>query len=353
MSARDLLPLALAGEGRGEGGALRNPQWLPARAAPSPQPSPASGRGRGRGSFEHDVIEGLSRPQKSIPCLWLYDHRGSEIFEEITGVPEYYPTRHEIDILSYAMPQVAAAVGPAAVVVEFGSGSSRKTPLVLRGLDTPRAYVPIDVSEQFLLESVEPLQHLFPQVRMRPVADDFTRIGALPPLLPPGPRLGFFPGSTIGNFTPGGAAELLARFARVLGPRSWLLVGADATQDAARLVPAYDDRAGVTAAFNRNLLVRANRELGADFDLRGFGHEARWNAVLHRVEMHLVSRKAQTVSVSGRRFDFRDGETIHTENSYKHGVLRFQALARRAGWKTHRLWNARDSGFTVYLFEHP
>jgi dimethylhistidine N-methyltransferase len=301
--------------------------------------------------FARDVLDGLSRRQKAIPCVWLYDHRGSEIFEEITIVPEYYPTRHEVDILSRVMPQVASAVGPGAVVVEFGSGSSRKTPLLLRGLDAPRVYVPIDVSGQFLVESVERLQHAFASLRMRPVVDDFTRIAALPPLLPPGPRLGFFPGSTIGNFTPGGAVDLLARFARVLGPRAWLLVGADATHDGERLVRAYDDRAGVTAAFNRNLLVRANRELDADFDLQAFGHEARWNEALHRVEMHLVSRKAQAATVAGRVFAFREGESIHTENAYKHGVLRFQALARRAGWRPHALWSARDSGFTVYLLE--
>jgi dimethylhistidine N-methyltransferase len=303
-------------------------------------------------AFARDVLHGLSQPRKSIPCVWLYDHRGSEIFEEITLVPEYYPTRTEIAILRGVMPKVARAVGPGAVVVEFGSGSSRKTPLVLHALDAPRAYVPVDVSQQFLVESVEALQHAFPAVRMRPVADDFTRIDALPPLLPEGPRLGFFPGSTIGNFTPDDAGALLARFARVLGPGSWLRVGADATQDPARLVPANDDRAGVTAAFNRNLLTRMNRELEADFDVAAFAHEARWNARHRRMEMHLVSRRAQAASVAGRVVRFAAGESIHTENAFKHGVLRFQSLARRAGWTMRALWSALDNGFTVYLMRH-
>jgi L-histidine N-alpha-methyltransferase len=317
-----------------------------ARALPAWQPAPLPAS-----PFLADVLHGLAQPNKTLPCVWLYDHRGSELFEEITLVPEYYPTRHEIEILARVMPQVSDAVGAGAVVVEFGSGSSRKTPLVLRGLDAVRGYVPIDVSEQFLIESVEQLQYAFPYVRMRPVADDFTRVAALPPTLPPGPRLGFFPGSTIGNFTPDAASALLARFARVLGPQAWLLVGADATQDPMRLLPAYDDRAGVTAAFNRNLLTRINRELDADFDVAAFGHEARYDAQLQRVEMHLVSRRAQTATVAGRAFRFDTGESIHTESSYKHGVLRFQALARRAGWRTHALWTARDSGFTVYLLQ--
>jgi dimethylhistidine N-methyltransferase len=216
-------------------------------------------------------------------------------------------------------------------------------------LHAPRAYVPIDVSAQFLGESVTRLQAAFPRLSMRPLAADFTRLDTLPPGLPRGPRLGFFPGSTIGNFTPEAASALLARFARLLGPRAWLLIGADATQDGPRLVRAYDDAAGVTAAFNRNLLVRINRELGADFDLAAFRHEARWNAAASRVEMHLVSRKAQTVTVAGTPFRFAEGESIHTENSHKHGLSRFCALAARAGWSARGLWSAPDSGFTVYL----
>lgn len=301
--------------------------------------------------FGRDVLFGLSQSQKNVPCTWLYDHRGSELFEEITRLDEYYPTRAELRILIHCAAQIAQVAGPGATVVEFGSGSSRKTPMLLSALEAPTAYVPIDISSQFLLESVLRLQSHFPRLPMQPVFGDFRSLESLPKLDGQGRRIGFFPGSTIGNCTPEEAVELLARFARLLGPDALLAVGADATQDPRLLMPAYDDRRGVTAAFNHNLLRRINRELGGSFDEAGFRHEARYDALKQRVEMHLVSRHEQRVQVLGHEFHFAHGESIHTENSYKFGPLKFQALAMRAGWTPRELWMDDHSRFTMYLFD--
>jgi dimethylhistidine N-methyltransferase len=301
-------------------------------------------------AFGRDVLLGLSRPQKQVPCTWLYDHRGSELFEDITVLPEYYPTRAEVRLLRRAAHHLAHAAGARATLVEFGSGASRKTPLVLSALESPAAYVAVDISAQFLRESVAELQGRFPQLPMHPVVADFHALKRLP-VTGGGRRLGFFPGSTIGNCTPEEAVDLLGSFARVLGPGALLALGADATQDPALLIPAYDDRQGVTAAFNHNLLRRINRELAGTFDDMGFRHEARWDATLQRVEMHLVSRYAQRVEVLGHPFRFARGESIHTESSYKFGPARFQALARRSGWMPLALWMDDASGFAVHLFE--
>jgi len=309
-------------------------------------------------SFQRDVLAGLAQPQKTIPSTWLYDHRGSELFEQITQVDEYYPTRNETQILKSCAREIAEAVGPGAVVIELGSGSSRKTRLLLGALDTPQAYLPIDISEQFLTESVADLQSMFAGLQVLPIVADFTRIESLPELAlldasraDPGRRVVFFPGSTIGNFTPDQAIALLRRIRRVAGPDALLIVGADSTQDPAALIAAYDDRAGVTAGFNKNLLVRINRELAADFDLDEFNHEARFDAQQHRVEMHLVSRRAQRVSVLGRVFEFAAGESIHTENSYKYSLLRFQQLAARAGWTDLQRWIDGQARFAVHVLE--
>jgi dimethylhistidine N-methyltransferase len=312
----------------------------------------------GTASFQRDVLSGLAQAQKSIPSTWLYDHRGSELFEQITQVEEYYPTRNEIQILKSCVRAIAEEAGPRAVVIELGSGSSRKTRLLLDALDTPQAYLPIDISEQYLSESVAELPSLFAGLRVMPIVADFTRIESLPELTmldaahaDPGRRVVFFPGSTIGNFTPEQAIALLRRLRRLAGPGALLIVGADSTQDPAVLVPAYDDREGVTAEFNLNLLARMNRELAADFDLDQFRHEARFDAQHQRVEMHLVSRRAQRVAVLGRTFEFQAGESIHTENSYKYSLLRFQQLAARAGWAHLQRWMDGQARFAVHVLE--
>lgn len=304
--------------------------------------------------FARDVIAGLTARTKSVPSTWLYDHRGSELFEDITDLIEYYPTRAEVRILERFAPEIGALAGPRSTVVEFGSGSSRKTPLLISALDRPGLYVPIDISAQFLVESVGALKSVFPRLPVQPVIGDFTRMAQLP--LPPathGRHVGFFPGSTIGNFTPDAAANLLARFGRLLGPGSLLLVGADGTQDPARLLPAYDDARGVTAAFNRNLLVRINRELAGQFALEDFRHEARWDAQDRCVEMHLVSQRSHSVEVLDRSIWFTEGESIHTESAYKYGALRFQSIARSAGWHTRRVFSESASQFNLYLLERP
>ena len=307
---------------------------------------------RARSAFARDVLAGLALRRKSIPCTWLYDQRGSELFEQITQLDEYYPTRTETWILERCAAQIALAAGPGATLVELGSGSSRKTALLLAALDAPAAYVPIDICGQFLAESVQALAPRFPQLRITPVVADFTQITALPALAHSsgsGRRVVFFPGSTIGNFTPEAAIGLLDRIGRVVGPDALLVVGADATHDPAVLIPAYDDRLGVTAAFNKNLLTRINRELGADFSLSAFGHEARFDAAERRIEMHLVSQYTQRVTLLGRSFHFAAGESIHTEDSYKYGLVRFQAITHRAGWSSRQLWVDGQSRFAVQV----
>ncbi len=302
--------------------------------------------------FAREVLAGLGRRAKRVPSTWLYDHRGSELFEEITFLDEYYLTRAEIRILERFAPEIGAQAGPRATVVEFGSGSSHKTPLLLSALDRPGLYVPVDISAQFLIESVGALKSIYPRLPVQPVIGDLTSLHTL--ALPPashGRRIGFFPGSTIGNYTPDAAANLLVRMGRVLGPGSLLLVGADATQQPVRLLPAYDDAHGITAAFNRNLLTRINRELAGDFQLDRFAHEARWDAEERCIEMHLVAREAHSVEVLGRSFDFAEGESLLTECSYKHGALRFQAIARQAGWQTRRVFSEAATQFNVYLLE--
>lgn len=325
---------------------LDTPALAPARALPTSTPvDPA---------FARDVLAGLARTQKSIPCTWLYDHRGSALFEQITTLPEYYPTRTETWILERCAAQIAAEAGPRAVVVELGSGSSRKTPLLLAALDAPSLYVPVDISAQFLAESVAALRPRFPALAIEPLVADFTRLGALPVLARGAPgarRLVFFPGSTIGNFVPEAAVALLERVGTAVGRGALMVVGADATHDPALLIPAYNDAQGVTAAFDKNLLLRINRELGGDFAPSAFRHQARWDAQHQRVEMHLVSEYTQRVSVLGHAFRFAAGESIHTENSYKYGLVRFQALAQRAGWAQRQLWMDGQSRFALHVLE--
>jgi L-histidine N-alpha-methyltransferase len=303
-----------------------------------------------RAHFARDVLAGLALPHKSIPCTWLYDHRGSQLFERITELPEYYPTRNETWILERCAAQIGDAAGPGATLIELGSGSSRKTPLLLAALDAPAAYMPIDISAQFLAESVAALRPRCPALAIEPLVADFTLLTMLPQLAPRrGRRVVFFPGSTIGNFTPDQATNLLERIGQAAGPDTLMVVGADSTRDPGVLIPAYDDCEGVTAEFDKNLLVRINRELGADFNPSAFRHEARWNSAEHRVEMHLVSLYTQRVTLLGRSFRFTIGESIHTESSYKHSLVKLQAIARRAGWSHQQLWMDGQSRFGVHV----
>jgi dimethylhistidine N-methyltransferase len=294
------------------------------------------------------VLEGLSRPRKTLPCRFFYDARGSELFEEITRLPEYYPTRTEAAILTENAAAMADGVPDRGVLVEFGSGSSLKTEILLHQLPQLEAYVMIDVSSTALREAKTRLSARFPFLEVQPIVADFSHPVALPAHLAKRHKTGFFPGSTIGNLTPAEAAHLLRVFQDVLSPGGRLIVGVDLKKDARRLVLAYDDAAGVTAAFNLNLLARINRELGGTFDLAAFKHKAVYNPREGRIEMHLESVKAQTAIVRGRRFRFDAGETIHTENSYKYTIVEFQALARSAGWLPRRVWTDKDSLFSVH-----
>jgi dimethylhistidine N-methyltransferase len=302
--------------------------------------------------FEADVLEGLEDEHKHIPSIWLYDRLGSEWFEEITEVAEYYPTRTETRLLAGLAGELEGESGAVRSLVEIGSGSSRKTRLLLAAMPGLARYVPVDISADFLHDAVAGLARDFPNVQMQPVVADFTAPFALPPAAASDPsgNLGFFPGSTIGNFTPDAAVALLAQLGRTLGARSRLLIGVDTTQDPALLIPAYDDAAGVTAEFNLNLLDRINRELDGNFDRRDFRHLARHDPREGRIEMHLVSQRAHEVRVRGRSFAFAEGETIHTENCYKYTPSQFLRMAHAAHWRLERSWqDGGRTGFTVYL----
>ncbi|MGB6175230.1 MAG: L-histidine N(alpha)-methyltransferase [Methylocella sp.] len=298
--------------------------------------------------FAGSVIAGLSKPRKSLPCRFFYDARGSELFEEISRLPEYYPTRTEIAILDAHAAEIASRVDDGAVLVEFGSGSSRKTEILLGCLPRLRAYVPIDVSESALEEAKRRLIKRFPALAVRPIAGDFSRLLGFPPDLAKAQKLGFFPGSTIGNFSPFAARTLLGAMRRLLAPDGRLIVGVDLKKDARRLVRAYNDAAGVTAAFNLNLLARINRELEGSFDLDGFRHEAIYDPREGRVEMHLVSIRNQAVRIRGLWFQFSAGETIHTENSYKYSIGQFQDISCSAGWLPGRVWTDGGIFFSVH-----
>ncbi|MCW5635626.1 MAG: L-histidine N(alpha)-methyltransferase [Rubrivivax sp.] len=301
--------------------------------------------------FAHDVLAGLARRRRSLPCRWLYDERGSALFEQILGLPEYYPAEAERAILQQAAEAIALAAGPHATVIELGSGSACKTPLLLGALDRPAAYVPVDLGEAVLAASAAQLAARFPGLPITPLQADFTRLAALPRRQGAGPRLLFFAGCTIGNFEPDDAEALLQRLARAAGEGALLVVGVDHTRDPALLVPAYDDSAGITAAFNLNLLVRINRELQGTFDPAAFRHFAQYDPTEQRVEMHLLSRRSQRVSVLGREFHFAAGEAIHTESAYKPSPFRFVAMAHRAGWKQKQLWVHGRSRFAVHVLQ--
>jgi dimethylhistidine N-methyltransferase len=297
--------------------------------------------------FARDVIAGLSAKPKWLWAKYFYDDVGSELFEQITALPEYYPTRTELGILERRATEIARFIPTGAALIEFGSGSTVKARTVLRAAAVA-AYVPVDISAGFLNSEAARLKRDLPHLGILPVAADFTKPFDLPPAIRSRPRVGFFPGSTIGNFEPPQASEFLRHAARLLGAGAHFIVGVDLIKDERVLHAAYSDAAGVTAAFNLNLLRRINRELGADFDLDGFSHKAFYNHAQHRIEMHLESRTAQNVLVCDRVISFAAGETIHTESSYKYTVESFQALAAEAGWSPVEVWTDPKGYFSLH-----
>jgi dimethylhistidine N-methyltransferase len=306
------------------------------------------------GSFLEDVVAGLSAPKKALAPKYFYDDRGSQLFEEICEVPEYYLTRTELAMLEAAGPEIAARVGSEAAIIEYGSGSGRKTAVLMRALQ-PAANVAIDISSEQLRAASAALAAMFPGVNVAAVCADYTRALDLSKLraLEGRPRLIFFPGSTIGNFTIDEAAGFLANARRVAGRSGVMLVGVDLKKDPALLKAAYNDAQGVTAAFNLNLLARANRELGSDFDLSGYEHRAHYDDVKGRIEMHLVSTRDQHVTVAGQHFAFAAGERICTEYSYKYSVEEFQTLARGAGFEPSHCWVDPHRQFSIHFLTVP
>jgi len=300
-------------------------------------------------AFAADVVAGLTATPKHLPPKYFYDHAGSALFERITQLPEYYPTRCEIDILQRRAADIAALLPPGAALIEFGSGSSSKTRILLAAAKNLGAYAPVDISAQFLQQQADALHREYPKLVVRPVAADFSQPFVLPDAVQIMPRSGFFPGSTIGNFEPHEAAAFLRNAGRILGRGSLLIIGVDLVKDTQVLQKAYNDAQGVTAAFNLNLLARINRELGAKFNLDGFEHHAFFNRERSRIEMHLAAIKRHRVRVCGECIDFRAGETIHTENSYKYSVESFGAMARGAGWKPLEVWTDARSYFSVHV----
>jgi dimethylhistidine N-methyltransferase len=300
--------------------------------------------------FRADVLAGLTRRPRAIPARWFYDRRGSELFEAITDLPEYYPTRTEIALLEQLCPALHRLTGTGRAVVEFGSGSSTKTPTLLRCAE-PSAYVPIDISGDFLRESSRNLSAAFPELLVLPFEADFTRPLTLPRTIADAPKLGFFPGSTIGNLIPHAAVDLLRAMRGSLGEGAMLLIGMDRIKDADVLVPAYDDAQGVTAAFNLNLLERINRELGGTIPVDAFRHRAIWNDDRARIEMHLEATRDVSFAVEGRTFEMAAGETIHTENSHKYGERDARILLRSGGWTPIREWTDDEGKFAVILAE--
>lgn len=301
------------------------------------------------GSFRADCLRGLRGSPKAIPCKWLYDAEGSRLFELICDAPEYYVSRIETALLKRAVPALAELLPLDTALVEFGSGASRKTRILLDGLDMLTSYVPIDISASELARAAAKIERDYAWLEMFPLEGDFTARLSLDPALSCRHRLGFFPGSTFGNFTPREAALFLDRARDLLGSGSRLLIGIDLVKDAAALEAAYDDGQGLTAAFNRNLLVRANRELGATFDIEQFDHRAVWNAACSRVEMHLVSRTAQRTAVAGCEITFEAGETIHTENCYKVSEAALARMLERSGWSIEARWVSADPAYAVVL----
>lgn len=301
-----------------------------------------------RSSFVRDVLAGLTARPKRLSPKYFYDETGAQLFEAITALPEYYLTRCELEILEEMAREMARLFPAASALIEFGSGSSRKVRILLASISTIAAYVPVDISSEMLIQEAHELRRDYPRLAVLPVEADFAKPFALPAAAAAMAHTGFFPGSTIGNFEPQEAVAFLRHAGRMLGHGAALIIGVDLVKDASTLHAAYNDGAGLTAEFNFNLLARINRELGADFDLENFAHRAFYNSERHRIEMHLVSKKRQNVSVAGRSIEFQIGETIHTENSYKYTLDYFTALARGAGWNPLAVWTDAGKNFSIH-----
>nr|WP_137677975.1 L-histidine N(alpha)-methyltransferase [Parerythrobacter lutipelagi] len=301
-------------------------------------------------AFRNDVLEGLAQPQKAVPARWLYDDAGSQLFEDITQVEEYYPTRAETEILQQRGADFAAAIGQGRAVVEFGSGSSVKTPLLLSQIE-PAAYVPLDIAGDFLRAAAADLAAKFPGLPVHPVEADFMRRVELPESVSDMPKLGFFPGSTIGNMVPRTAVDLLRTMRETLGASSKLLIGMDLIKNREVLKAAYDDAKGVTAEFNLNLARRINRELGGTIPVEQLAHEARWNDDFARIEMHLVAQQDMAFEVAGCEFSLKKGESIHTENSHKFSRRSGSTLLLAGGWTPVERWLDSEERFSLILAE--
>jgi len=305
-----------------------------------------------RRSMKEDILEGLTAPRKWLSPKYFYDRQGSALFDEICRLPEYYPTRTEMEIMREFGPAIASAMGPGSVVVEFGSGSSAKVRLLFDMLTNPRAYVPIDISKDHLKSTADSVADDFPNLAVMAICADFT--GSLDlniRELIDGRLVGFFPGSTIGNFSPQQAHRFLESTAALLGTGGGLLIGADLQKDARILEAAYNDAKGITADFNLNILAHINRELDADFDLNHFRHQAFYNSDTGRIEMHLVSTRVQDVRVAETTVSFAKGETIHTENSYKYSLDGFKEMARSAGYSPRHCWTDENRLFSAHFLE--
>lgn len=328
-------------------------QWLLQQHEALGTPAPQAQAAAIHGAFGRDLRAALATRPHVISPKYFYDAVGSQLFDHICELPEYYPTRTEQHILEHCAGEMAALAGPHAEIVEFGAGSLRKVRQLLQAFEAPARYVPIDISGEHLGEAAAALCAEFPGLDVQPLAGDYTQRLALPPP-PPGAglRVGFFPGSTLGNFHPAEALEFLQRAADMLRGGA-LLLGADLVKDPGVLHAAYNDSQGVTAAFNLNLLARANRELGADFDLEQFAHYAFYNAPQRRIEMHLVSRERQSVRWGGQRFELEEGESLHTESSYKFTVDGLRGLARRAGFRPGPVWTDAQRLFSVHWLHAP
>jgi L-histidine Nalpha-methyltransferase len=303
----------------------------------------------GEDSFRDAVLAGLSNSPKSLPCKFFYDQRGSALFEAICEVPEYYLTRTELGILQSNAGDMAARIGPNCRLVELGSGASIKVRLLLDALETPLAYIPVDISRGFLRDAAASIATDFPELDVIAVCADYTRPFTLPKVSGPGGKtVGFFPGSTIGNFEPEAVVQFLSHVGKLLGPGAEMLIGADVKKDKAILDAAYNDAKGLNAAFNLNLLHRIAKELDSDIAIDDFAHVAFYNPDEGRVELYIKSLKDQSAAIAGRRFCFAAGEMIHTENSYKYAIPEFRMLAARAGFRALETWTDADGKFAVH-----
>lgn len=306
--------------------------------------------------FLSDILFGLGQTQKSLPCKYFYDERGSVLFDEICKTEDYYHTRTELSILDEALPEVARLVGPDADILEFGSGAGIKIQKLIEALQAPRSYCPIDISEEILVSSSAKLKAMYPSLEVFPIVADYLSPIELPAAFTAnstGRKLVFFPGSTISNFDQPDAIQFLRHIRSLLSPGDALLIGVDLIKPETRLISAYDDREGITAAFNLNLLERIRNTYATDLNPGGFKHEVRYNSEKHRIEMHLSSRCDQVVNIEGERFEFVTGETIHTENSYKYSVEGFSLIASNLGFAPNRVFTDSDNLFSVhYLSAH-